>query len=478
MQLVRPGHSQSQLESSQLLDLQQQHMQRVQDVQVQKQQRSQPQLQTQSSRKPNKRKRPQGNEPELTDQELLESRSQAPLFQVEPQLQKSWGWSKPILSFRSQGTSLKQHHRTAPEVSSDDNIDELGDDVDGLGDKPEGSSSSFPSEESTTYLKAEESSISTSSTSVEMRQTVTLNPRRRELKTNKKLRQRTLSQYMQDLTRWDDFCLDHGMDNLVEPEKVAKFLKKAVFTRTKAVITKARSVYDGIIGKTEHDPEENPSAAEEEAVQVKARFLEATERGECSISVPIDKELVEETLMALVHEWNEQKSTRENYSENPRNAPEVVNVIAAYLRKLVVNKVPRTFCSQREGYDTECFYKLMAVLWKGEYPKWNKRMTFIRDRAAINLGHQMLLRDEEIRHLDLANCFSESVTTPLYKTTRVIHGLSFRLCKNTPQENLDKDCSLIFRHNDHLRCGVGAFAFYLFERFQVGTLIIGPTCRL
>jgi hypothetical protein len=177
-------------------------------------------------------------------------------------------------------------------------------------------------------------------------------------------------------------------------------------------------------------------------------------------------------MKALVHEWTHQRAAGGNHFEKPRDSPRVVDAIAAYYRRLVVDKVSPTldrgaYCPLRDGYSLDEFLKLMAMLWKGEYPNWNKRMTYIRDRAAINLRHQMLLRDEDLRHLDLADCFSERVVTPIYGTTKAINGLTFCLSRGKTLADFEKNYSLVLRHKEYLRCGVGAFAFYLFERFHV-----------
>lgn len=201
----------------------------------------------------------------------------------------------------------------------------------------------------------------------------------------------------------------------------------------------------------------------------------ANRRGTYGISVPIGKETVEAILKALVHECNQQKAAGENHFDKSCNAPQVVNAISAYFRKLVVDKVSPTldrgaYCALRDGYDIEAFYRLMVTLWKGDYPKWNKRKTYLRDRVAINLRHQMVLRDEDLRKLDLSDCFTEVITTTLYKTPRSIPGLAICLRSGKTQADFEKNYALMFRQKDYLRCGVGAFAFYMFERFMVSVV--------
>jgi hypothetical protein len=189
--------------------------------------------------------------------------------------------------------------------------------------------------------------------------------------------------------------------------------------------------------------------------------------------IPIGRQTVDAALKALVHEWKSQRDDGRNYTDSPRQSKNIENKVKAYGRRLVMEKISPSldrgaFCPLRDGYTIQEFLALMSKLWKGDYPNaWHSRLTYIRDRAAINLRHQMLLRDEDLRHLDLADCFSECINTPLFGTTEPIHGLAFCLSRGKTQKEFQKNYSIVLRHKNFLRCGVGAFGFYLFERFHV-----------
>ncbi|KAF9403095.1 hypothetical protein BGX21_007106 [Mortierella sp. AD011] len=71
-----------------------------------------------------------------------------------------------------------------------------------------------------------------------------------------------------------EYWKSHAIDNVMEPYKAVKFLKEEIFIRTKAVTIKTDLGYDGIVGRTKHDPEENPSAAQAEADELRTKFVE------------------------------------------------------------------------------------------------------------------------------------------------------------------------------------------------------------
>lgn len=155
----------------------------------------------------------------------------------------------------------------------------------------------------------------------------------------------------------------------------------------------------------------------------------------------------------------------------PRQSKEVMGDIALYNRKLVVDRsVPTldrgSFCSLRDGYEIPQFNLMMAQLWRGTYPNWYLYNTHMRDRLSISWRHHLLLRDEDIRNLDVSDCFCEVVDYQLYGTSVPIRGLA--ICLRGGKVRADKsEFSLALRHNDFGRCPVGAFAFYMFERFHV-----------
>ncbi|KAG0020537.1 hypothetical protein BGZ80_004024 [Entomortierella chlamydospora] len=195
-----------------------------------------------------------------------------------------------------------------------------------------------------------------------------------------------------------EFCNGNQINDIVEPNKVVKFLEEKYFTRDKETSIKSNIGYEGIVGRTEHDPLYHPSLAKAEAKEVAARFVEATKRsldGTNSIkyAVPIGKRTIDSVISALSYEWKLQKLDGRNHFDKPR----------------------------------------------GEFPRWNGRMTHIRDRVAINLRHQMLLGDENLRHLDLSDCISECVATPLYGTTKTIYSLGFCLSRDKTMANSQKD---------------------------------------
>ncbi|KAF9174185.1 hypothetical protein BGX20_000638 [Mortierella sp. AD010] len=137
-----------------------------------------------------------------------------------------------------------------------------------FGDEYGGSSDSFPYGGSITLMEPSESVGSSGFVESSLPMTFALAASR------KRQQGRLPDQYAPHLTHWDEYWKSHAIDNVMEPYKAVKFLKEEIFIRTKAVTIKTDLGYDGIVGRTKHDPEENPSAAQAEADELRTKFVE------------------------------------------------------------------------------------------------------------------------------------------------------------------------------------------------------------
>jgi len=194
-------------------------------------------------------------------------------------------------------------------------------------------------------------------------------------------------------------------------------------------------------------------------------------------TVPIGFQSVDSFLKALILLWGFQIAAKVHNYPKPREAKLLMAAITLYNRKLVADRaVPDldrgSYCALRDGYEVDQFIHMMLQLWRGDFPMWHKRKTYIRDRLSINWRHQMLLRDEDIRRLDLSDCFCEPIALQHLGTSVHIRGLVICLRGGKTRSDLNSQYSVALRHKNFARCPVGAFAFYMFERFEVS--IVAP----
>jgi hypothetical protein len=96
----------------------------------------------------------------------------------------------------------------------------------------------------------------------------------------------------------------------------------------------------------------------------------------------------------------------------------------------------------------------------------NTRSIMIREHFVLAARHAMLLIDENVRHLDISDCSMDTFVKQPGGTQEVMALVfSMRIGKTNTSGNVQ--LGMAVRHADVRRCSVGAFAFYMLERFQV-----------
>lgn len=96
----------------------------------------------------------------------------------------------------------------------------------------------------------------------------------------------------------------------------------------------------------------------------------------------------------------------------------------------------------------------------------NSRSIMIREHFVLAVRHSMLLRDENARYLDISDCSMDTFVKQPGGTQEVV-ALVFSMRIGKANKNGNVQLGMAVRHTDVRRCSVGAFAFYMFERFQV-----------
>jgi len=191
-------------------------------------------------------------------------------------------------------------------------------------------------------------------------------------------------------------------------------------------------------------------------------------------------------LKALVNLWEQQRASGKNSFEHPGKSLVVKSVMDRYERKLVAAKVTASLdrganCPLRDVYSIQQFVEMMARLWRPVKEKGFKILesSNISTRMSLALRHQMCLRDQDIRDLDLADCFSVRVRARkgLRGVAKSVLGLVFSFKTGKSVTAGATQFSIALRHKEFARCAVGAFAFHLFQRFHVSQSNASAFCR-
>jgi len=200
--------------------------------------------------------------------------------------------------------------------------------------------------------------------------------------------------------------------------------------------------------------------------------------------VPYGVSRINQAYSAIIHLWTLQTSRLRQRSEEPAIRPSklIEKTIDAYKRSLVggilkaehferdadgnIIKIGREVTT--DSYATNCYSiqeHIKCLLYTWQQPI-SARSSGIREHFSLAVRHAMLLRDEDLRRLNIANCTIDTLeqqlggTQPIMAMVFSIHG------GKTSQHGLRQE-GIAIRHHDVRRYSVGAMAFYLYERFQV-----------
>lgn len=206
------------------------------------------------------------------------------------------------------------------------------------------------------------------------------------------------------------------------------------------------------------------------------------ELGRRVIDVPASKETVEHARKALIYLWKEQRSIKARYpnpASNPRLDAILKQAFTEYGTRLVYDsatpgEIRTDTCSIRDPYTEGEFIRMSSFTWRMLAPvqeegkrAYNRSLRFPhhRERLCILGRHHMLLRDEDIRNLNLSDTFNIQFRRKS-PGSRLAMGLVFCIHRGKTNKNGTLLYATAFRHLNFLRCTVGAFAFYMLERFQ------------
>lgn len=178
-------------------------------------------------------------------------------------------------------------------------------------------------------------------------------------------------------------------------------------------------------------------------------------------------------VAAIVDLWSFQKNYGENHHPSPRGNT-LSGLLASYTRRENARKrqqfIDRAAGTMQDGYNHEKMIELVRFCWQGwrqaetKYRKPQAVESYLRTVVDFLLGHNMLLRGESRRNLELADLFTillpHEGPTPCWPMIMIMNN-----GKTNPFGRLEY--MGVMRHRDPLLCTMGQTAFYLFYRWNI-----------
>lgn len=120
----------------------------------------------------------------------------------------------------------------------------------------------------------------------------------------------------------------------------------------------------------------------------------------------------------------------------------------------------------RDYYSLDNMVTALTVLWNGQGQRKDGR-SFI-EMFCISATHNMLLRDEELHQINFSDCFAVVTTQNRQPGAQQCVALTFKLKNNDRTSDANQKLYVsTLRHYDVTRCTFSAFAFYMFQIWQV-----------
>lgn len=184
------------------------------------------------------------------------------------------------------------------------------------------------------------------------------------------------------------------------------------------------------------------------------------------LQVPIGIESVNQYKKALMALHEFQVATRGIAWPSPKVCKELKNVIKQYGANLIYDQVQTNadraaHCIIRDSYKIGQFIKILLDLW------CSTDKFHLRERFSIAARHHMLLRDQDLRNLNYADCFSTIVSNTQHRGVQQATALLFCLDKGKTLKDGEVKFACAMRHYNLYRCPFSAFAFYMFSKLQV-----------
>ena len=188
--------------------------------------------------------------------------------------------------------------------------------------------------------------------------------------------------------------------------------------------------------------------------------------GKKIMKVPLGIEAVNQYKKALMFLHEFQSSCREVDYPSPKKTKEVIDSIKKYEHDLVYDQVQTNVdraahCVIRDSYKSGELIRILKNLWISSSD------TGLREMFSISSRHHMLLRDQDLRNLNFADCFCTIIPKNQHKGMQQALALVFSLDKGKTLKEGEVKFACAMRHENIFRCPFGAFSFLMFSLLQV-----------
>ena len=131
-------------------------------------------------------------------------------------------------------------------------------------------------------------------------------------------------------------------------------------------------------------------------------------------------------------------------------------------------------CKFRDSYTNLEHLRMLSYSWMKE---GTAIAPLNREHFILAASHGMLLRGEDLRGLVFANCFIQQIPKGRLDN-QAVHMMTFVMEEGKTIVGERKEYAGAVRHEDVRRCVVGAFAFYVFDRFHVSSRLGWNLCQM
>ncbi|OAD71040.1 hypothetical protein PHYBLDRAFT_171102 [Phycomyces blakesleeanus NRRL 1555(-)] len=183
------------------------------------------------------------------------------------------------------------------------------------------------------------------------------------------------------------------------------------------------------------------------------------------IEVPLGIEAVSQykKFLIFLHEFRSER--REGGWPSPKKTKEVIELIKKYKYNLVYDQVQTNVdraahCVIQDSYKSDKLIRILKILWTSD------SKSGLHEMFSISSCHHMLLKDQDLRNLNFADCFCTIIPKKQHKGMQQALALVFSLDKGKTLKEGEVKFACAMRHENVFRCPFGAFPFFMFSLLQ------------
>ncbi|ORZ27813.1 hypothetical protein BCR41DRAFT_367380 [Lobosporangium transversale] len=294
------------------------------------------------------------------------------------------------------------------------------------------------------------------------------------------IKPKTLASYQPTYRLWKAFCekyreryadKDGRALYLVDSQdKVVCFFREVILKKTILKRTKPGADF-----RTHLAAEEDSSAIHGASLVEIIEAAPVDKTGKKTVSVSLGTETIKMAKKALIRIHSLQAERNDvSWDLSPSQMKLLQTILIQHIESLHTHVVRsggrrEAGCTLRDSYTPVQFHSILMGLWTKERHSPNMRAreydTNYRDMFCLTARHNMLLRDEDLRNLNFADCFSTIITQRTEGGQQPI-GLTFKINKGKTNKNNENWYACALRHEDVRRCVFSAFAFYMYQLWQ------------